>query len=113
MWLATFTVERQVYSWLSTLSQDYSNGLWHFYTLSNGGGYLAPATPERFRIIVQSNDFSGTLSADAAGITATLFALSSLSFKFPRIEILSTRFHQLWDFAGEHAERRLIFQAID
>jgi len=74
---------------------------------------MAPSTPGQFRITVHTNDFDGTLSADAAGITATLFALSHLAFQFPRIEILSTRFHQLRDFAAEHAERRLIFQAID
>jgi hypothetical protein len=107
------TVERQIYSWLSTLSADYSGGYWNFYDLSNGGAYLAPATSDRFRIAVRSNDFSGTLTADATGITVTLFALSHLAFQFPRIETLSTRFHQLRDFAAEHAERRLIFQAID
>jgi hypothetical protein len=106
-------VERQIYSWLSTLSSDYSGGYFNFYDLSNGGAYIAPATPERFRIAVRTNDFSGTLTADATGITVTLFALSHLAFHFPRIETLSTRFHQLRDFAAEHAERRLIFQAID
>jgi antirestriction protein len=107
------TVERQICSWLSTLSPDYSGSYFNFYDLSNGGAYIAPTTPVRFRFAVRTNDFSGTLSADAAGITVTLFALSSLAFQFPRIEILSTRFHQLRHFAAEHAERRLIFQAID
>lgn len=107
------TVERQTYSWLSTLSQDYSGGLWHFYSLNNSGCYIAPAAPERLRIVVHGNDFAGTLSADAAGITATLFALSNLAFKFPRVEMLSTRFRQLRAFAAEHTERLLIFQAID
>src|SRR5882724_9650190 len=93
-------VERQVYSWLSTLSADYSGGYFNFYRLSNHGAYMAPVSPERLRISVHTNDFYDRLTADAAGITATLFALSSLAFQLPRFEILSTRFHQLRDFAA-------------
>ena len=106
-------VERQVYSWLSTLSADYTGGYWDYVSLSNHGCYMRPVSPDRFRISVHSNDFSDVLSADATGITATLFALSSLAFQMPRFEALSTRFHQLRDFAAQHTERRLIFQAID
>jgi hypothetical protein len=47
------------------------------------------------------------------GVTVTLFALSSLAFDYPKVEVLATRFHQLREFALENAERRLIFQAID
>jgi hypothetical protein len=107
------TVEVRVYSWLSTLSQDYTSGLWFYWTLENDGCYMTPVGPERLRIAVKGNDFVGTMSADAAGITAMLFALSELSFKHPRVEVLSTRFLQLREFAAEHAECRLIFQAID
>jgi hypothetical protein len=107
------TVEQHLYSRLSELSQDYTGGYWNFYDLSNGGCYLAPTAPERLRIVVQGNDFEGTMSADAAGITATLFTLSELSFRFQRAEVLGTRFHQLRDFAADHSEAALIFRAID
>lgn len=107
------TFEQYLYSRLSELSRDYTGGWWKFFTLDNGGCYCAPATPEVLRIVVHSNDFEGTLSADAAGITVTLFSLSELAFRFPLVEVFSTRFHQLRDFAGEHAEARLIFRAID
>ena len=107
------TVEQHLFSTLSELSQDYTGGYWNFYDLSNGGCYLAPTAPRQFRIFVDGNDFEGTLSADAVGITATLFALSGLAFRFPRIEVLSIRFHQLRDFAADHAEAGLIFRAID
>lgn len=107
------TVEQHLYSRLSELSQDYTGGYWNFYDLSNGGCYLAPTAPERFRFVVEGNDFEGTLGSDAAGITATLFTLSELAFRFPHVEVLSTRFHQLRDFAADHAEAGLIFRAID
>ena len=106
-------VEQRTYSWLSTLCEDYEGGYWNMVRLDNDGAYLAPTSAEHFRIAVQSNDFVGTLSADAAGITVTLFALSALAFEYPKFEVLSTRFHQLRDFASQHAELRLIFQAID
>jgi len=107
------TVEQHLFSRLSELSQDYTGGYWNFYDLSNGGCYLAPTAPEQLRIVVEGNDFEGALSADAAGITVTLFTLSELAFRLPRVEVLSTRFHQLRDFAADHAEAGLIFRAID
>jgi hypothetical protein len=79
------TVEQHLYSRLSELSQDYTGGYWDFYDLSNGGCYLAPTAPEQFRVVVDGNDFEGTLSADAAGITATLFTFSEVAFRFPQL----------------------------
>jgi hypothetical protein len=106
-------VEQRTYSWLSRLCENYDGSYWDMYELDNGGAYMAPTSSENFRIAVHSNDFVGTMSADATGITVTLFALSSLAFDYPKFEVLSTRFHQLRDFASQHAERRVIFQAID
>jgi len=106
-------VERRVYFWMSTLSSEYRGGLWTYMNLDNGGAYMAPTSSENFQLAVHSNDFVGAMSADATGITVTLFALSSLAFDNPKVEVLSTRFHQLRDFASQHAERRVIFQAID
>lgn len=36
--------EGLVFCWLRNLSEDYNGGLWNYYTLSNGGFYMAPAT---------------------------------------------------------------------
>ena len=52
------------------------------------------------------------MSADAAGITACLFALSHLSFQIQH-ESIAGHFHQLRDFALEHAEGSVILAAID
>ncbi|AZK89887.1 antirestriction protein [Xanthomonas oryzae] len=107
--------EALVYKWMGRLSRHYSGGLWQFHTLSNGGRYMAPTTPERLRITVAGNEFDGELSADAAGIVATLFALGQLA----ATEADDTRdqfvylFHWLREYAAEHAEARLIFRAID
>jgi hypothetical protein len=55
------------------MAQDYSGGLWEFYTLSNGGFYMAPSTDVIFHVSCD-NMFEGDLSGDALGITACLYA---------------------------------------
>jgi hypothetical protein len=52
------------------------------------------------------------MSADAAGITACLFALSHLSFQIQH-ESIASHFHTLRDFALDHAEASAILAAID
>ena len=104
-------VEDAVYSFMRHLSDQYTGGFWKYCELSNGGFYMAPEG-ESFSMVVPGNGFSGTLTADAAGITACLFALSHLSFQF-RTEVISNHFYQLREFALEHAERVAILAAID
>ena len=71
--------EPLVYAWLDRLSADYNGGQWDFFELSNGGFYMAPVMPGPLRIDVHGNYYSGTVSADAAGVIATLFALGQLA----------------------------------
>jgi hypothetical protein len=108
--------EALVFSWLDQLSTDYTGGYWNFYTLTNGGFYLAPATSERMRLAVDGNGFDGRMSADAAGVVATLFALGQIVGEIQDSEArdnLIDHYHYLRDYAKEHAEANLIFQAID
>ena len=104
-------VEDAVYSWLRELSEDYSGGYWHFYELSNEGFYMAPES-ESLRIRVAGNGFEGVMSADAAGITACLFALSHLSFRIPN-DTFSHHYHKLREFAAEHPEAAAIGAATE
>lgn len=104
-------VEEAIYTWLRQLSQDYTGGYWHFFELSNGGFYMAPESA-RLRIRVEGNGFDGTMSADAAGITACLFAFSHLSFRIPAVS-LARHYYELRDFALEHAEASAILAATD
>jgi hypothetical protein len=52
------------------------------------------------------------MTADAAGITACLFAFSHLSFQ-TRDDVIARHYYQLLDFALEHAEAAGILAAID
>ena len=108
--------EALVYGWLSRLSEDYNGGFWNYYTLTNGGFYMAPATDKALRLVVAGNWFEGELSADAAGIVATLFALGQIAAEIQgtaEADALIDRYYFLRDFAAEHAEAGLIFRAID
>ena len=108
--------EALVFGWLDRLSEDYNGGYWHFYTLTNGGFYLALASDKPMRISVEGNGFDGEMSADAAGIVATFFALSQRTGEVQGTEAGDTlidRYFFLRDFAAEHVEARLIFRAID
>jgi hypothetical protein len=56
-----FRLEPTVYAWAERLSPDYTGGYWHFYSLANGGFYLAPASDQDFRLS-SPNGITGTLT---------------------------------------------------
>ncbi len=110
--------EALIYAWMDRLSEDYKGGYWHFYTLSNGGFYLAPALDSPMRVAVAGNWFESELSADAAGIVATFFALGQLASEVQESDsdagdVLIDRYYFLRDFAANHAEGSAIIRAID
>ncbi len=106
------TVEHTVYHFMREFVAGYKGAFWDFYELSNGGFYMAPScNPVKFS--VHTNDFEGTLSADAAGITVCLFTFSHLSFQQPSEDVFSRHFYALREFALDHKEASLIFAAID
>ena len=106
------TVEYAIFAFMRKLSAQYTGGYWTYYELSNRGFYMAPQSDSRFLVAVDTNDFTGEMSADAAGITACLFALSHLSFQVRNDQVVE-HFHLLRDFALEHAEASVILAAID
>ena len=105
-------VETTVYRMLEQLSTDYQGGYWDFYTLSNGGYFMAPTDPAQLRLCCDGNGYSGIVSAEAAGIIACSMALNRLSFQFEG-DGLAEAFYQLRDFALAHPESAAIFGALD
>lgn len=104
--------EALTYGWMTKLSIDYTGGYWHYYTLDNGGFYMAPSEEKPWRIAVNGNGFEGSVSADAAGIIATLFMIGQLCGEL-QTEAMADAYHALLDFATEHAEQAAILNAID
>ena len=106
-------LEPFVFGITSKLSDDYSGGYWHFYTLSNAGFYMAPSGYSHFQVYSE-NGFEGFMSADALGITACLYAYSHLSFGEDEFsETCAIQYHLLREFMLDHAEARSILAAID
>lgn len=103
--------EISIYGWLDRLSQDYRGGYWHYYEIQNGF-YMAPAGYDKLRVVWPMNWCDRTMSADAAGIVATLSALCELCQQ-PLGGDLVDKYYALCNFAGEHPQASAIYAVVD
>ena len=105
--------ENAVYSLMERLSpRDYGGGLWNFYEIGKQPLFLAPTSKPRFRIESDITEYRGEVSAEAAGIIATLFAFSHLSFRFES-DFLANGYERLHRYLEGHPEASAIYSAID
>jgi len=106
------TVEDSIFMVMRRLVPEQHAALWHFYELSNGGFYMAPdlQAAQQVRNLI-TGDYR-EMSADAAGVAASLLAFRHLSTQM-RSDVMVRHYFQLRDFAMAHAERHEIFGAID
>ena len=103
--------EATVYGLMQRLTHNgYQGGHWHFIELSNGGFYLRVNGEKRYTIAPEGNFFKGEMSADAASITACLFAINQLIWQGLHLQ---DAYDRLKDFACEHDEFESILAAID
>ena len=107
-------LEPVIYDITESMATEYKGGYWDFYRLSNGGFYMAPDSEKPFSVSCQ-NYYSGTLSGDALGIVACLYAYSHLSFsRNEKIGRMYARhYHLLREYLMEHPEVAEILGAID
>jgi hypothetical protein len=106
-------MEPVIYGITERMAHEYKGGYWDFYTLSNGGFYMAPSGDDVFHVSCD-NMFEGDLSADALGITACLYAYSNLSFSNTRFARVSAcHYHRLREHMFEHPEVKAILGATD
>lgn len=107
-------LEPVIYGITERMAKDYCGGYWLFYTLDNGGLYMAPDGEHVFAVSC-ANYYTGELSGDALGIVACLYAYSHLSFAgsgtFPRQS--AQHYHLLRHFMYEHPEVANILSATD
>jgi hypothetical protein len=73
---------------------------------------MTPSEEKLWRIAVHGNGYQGTVSADAAGIIATLFMIGQLAGEL-QTDAIAELYHALLDFGTEHAEQAAILSAID
>ena len=106
-------LEPVVYGITDRMADEYAGGYWHFYTLSNGGFYMAPAEDRVFHVKCR-NMYEGDLSSDALGIVACEYAYSNLSFSLSDIAREYARhYHLLREYMVGHPEAGEILGAID
>jgi hypothetical protein len=107
-------IEPAIYSFAGNIAPEYNGAYWEFYTLSNGGFYMAPSSDCLYQVSCE-NGFEGKLSANALGITACLYAYSHLSFSNNTAfaEICANHYHWLREYMLEHKEASAILSAID
>lgn len=106
-------LEPAIFNFAGNQSAEYDGGFWEFYKLSNGGFYMAPAPEQQFSVSAE-NGYEGSMSGDALGITACLYAYSHLSFGDGAFaETCAEHYHLLREWMLEHAETGVILQAID
>jgi hypothetical protein len=106
-------LEPTVFSVADHLAKDYNGGFWLFHALGNGGFYMAPDVDRGYEVSC-ANGFKGTLSSDALGITACLYAYSQLSFGEGRFaEVCAEQYHLLREYALDHVDAGAILAAID
>ena len=105
--------ETAVYTFMDRLSpRDYGGGFWNFYEYEGSTLFLAPTSKPRYRIESEITEYRGDVSAEAAGIIATLFTFSHLSFRY-QSDLLAEGYDRLYTYSTRHPEASGIFQAID
>ena len=106
-------LEPAIFSIAGNLAAEYDGGYWEFYKLSNGGFYMAVASDKQF-VVSSENGYEGSISGNALGLVACLYAYSHLSFgEGAFAEVCAEQYHLLREFALDHAEAGSIMQAID
>jgi hypothetical protein len=106
-------LEPTIFSIADRLAENYNGGFWQFYALGNGGFYMAPDVDHGYQIACE-NGFEGTVSADALGITACLYAYSHLSFSEGALaEACAEQYHLLREYVMDHPEAGAILAACD
>jgi len=115
--------ESLVFTWMGRMNTEYSGGYWDFFELSNGGFYMALKRDNNIKILLSTGHVMREVSADAAGIVVTLYAISYLmNIEYEKalspkqeasLKCVYDHYYQLRDYAAEHPEAEAIFALID
>lgn len=105
--------EPTVFNMAGMLASEYDGAYWQFYTLGNGGFFMAPNEDTIFNISCP-NGFEGKLSGNALGLAACMYTYSNLSFGADAFaDLCATQYHLLREYMFEHPEVKSILGAID
>ncbi|MCE0813567.1 antirestriction protein [Buttiauxella sp. S04-F03] len=105
-------LEPRIFAWLDRMCADYSGGIWNFYTLSNGGAFMAPDDETLCSLCNPLNGNSAEMSSEAAGITVCLLTYSHHACRTEN-DAMTEHYYRLRDYALNHPECRAIMRIID
>ncbi|MHA1053666.1 antirestriction protein [Enterobacter mori] len=110
------TLEPIVFAWMDRFCADYSGGIWNYYTLSNGGVFMAPETngdtDEKWSLFNTMNGNGGELSTEAAGIAVCLITYSHHACR-TGCDAMTEHYYRLRDYALAHPECNAVMHIID
>lgn len=109
-------LEPRIFARMDRLCDDYCGGIWNFYTLSNGGVFMAPEpdedSEEKWKLFSTMNGNSAEVSPEAAGIAACLMTYSHHAMR-TECDAMTEHYYRLRDYALSHAECSAIMHIID
>lgn len=108
------TLEPRIFAWMERFCEDYSGGIWHFHTLSNGGAFMAPESEddEKWTLFNNMNGNSARMSGEAAGIAVCLIEYSHHACR-TECDAMTEHYYRLRDYALQHPEYHSILAIID
>lgn len=107
-------LEPRIFGWMDRFCENYSGGIWHFYTLTNGGAFMAPEAEddEKWTLLNNMNGNSAEMSAEAAGIVVCLIEYSHHACR-TECDAMTEHYYRLRDYALQHPESSAILRIID
>lgn len=108
------TLEPHIFGWMDRFCRDYSGGIWNFFTLSNGGAFMAPENEndEKWTLFNSMNGNGAEMSAEAAGIAVCLIAYSHHACR-TECDAMTEHYYRLRDYALLHPDCHAIMRIID
>lgn len=108
------TLEPQVFAWMDRFCDDYSGGIWNFYTLSNGGAFMVLETDNDafWSLFNAMNGNAADMSAEAAGIAVCLVTYSHHACR-TECDAMTEHYWRLRDYALHHPECSAIMRITD
>ncbi|WP_342325475.1 antirestriction protein [Kosakonia sp. BYX6] len=108
------TLEPRIFARMDRLCDEYSGGIWSFYTLSNGGAFMVRGADgnDKWHLLNGMNVNSAQTSAEAAGIAVCLIEYSHHACR-TEYDAMTEHYYRLRDYALQHPESSAILHIID
>ncbi|EDX3145025.1 antirestriction protein [Salmonella enterica subsp. diarizonae serovar 61:l,v:1,5,7] len=108
------TLEPHIFGWMDRFCRDYCGGIWNFFTLNNGGAFMAPESEndEKWTLLNSRNGNGAEMSAEAAGIAVCLITYSHHACR-TECDAMTEHYYRLRDYAQLHPDCHAIMRIID